>query len=325
VAPLKAARTERRNPRSRGIDRKSTLEVLRILNSEDARVAGAVRRELPAIARAVDAIVAAFRNGGRLIYIGAGTSGRLAMLDATECPPTFGTRPSMVQALIAGGARALNHAAENAEDSLANGAADLSHAAITKRDVVVGISASGTTPYVLGALRLARRRGAVTVGVTSNPRSPLARESRIAIAPVTGPEAITGSTRLKAGTAQKMVLNLLSTAAMVRIGRVYDNWMVQVALTNNKLRQRGARILEDAAGVSASTAAHTLRQSGNSLPVALIMLKTGAGARQARQALAAADGDIREALARLGGLSDKQSRLHAPRRSGTARASSTRK
>ncbi|MGA8014131.1 MAG: N-acetylmuramic acid 6-phosphate etherase [Candidatus Acidiferrales bacterium] len=293
---MKAARTEQRNPRSRGLDRKSTLEILRALNREDATVALAVRRELPQIARSVDAITKALRHGGTLFYIGAGTSGRLAVLDAAECPPTFGTPPGMVRAIIAGGERALRHAIEGAEDSAANGARDLRRAGVSRRDVVVGIAASGTTAYVLGALDFARRRGAVTVGLTSNPRSPVARKARISIAPDTGPEAVAGSTRLKAGTAQKMVLNLLSTAAMVRLGRVYENWMVHVALTNQKLRRRGARILEEAAGVSLSAAEHVLRQSGHNLPVALVMLKTGASAPDARRRLAETSGNVRSAL-----------------------------
>lgn len=294
---MKTAGTERQNPRSRGLDRKSTLEILRALNREDARVAPAVRRELPSIARAVDAIAKSLQSGGRLFYVGAGTSGRLAVLDAAECPPTFGTSPRMVQAIIAGGARALRHAAEDAEDSAADGARDLRRTGVKRNDVVVGLSASGTTPYVLGALDFAKRRGLMTIGVTANPRSPLARRARIAIAPDTGPEAIAGSTRLKAGTAQKLVLNLLSTAAMVRLGRIYDNWMVHVALTNQKLRQRGARVLEEAAGVSASAAKHALRQAGHDLPTALVMLKTGTSARDARGWLAAEEGHVRQALA----------------------------
>jgi N-acetylmuramic acid 6-phosphate etherase len=293
---LKTDRTEQQNSRSRGLDRKSTLDILRTLNHEDARVAPAVRRELPKIARAVDAIAKAFWSGGRLFYVGAGTSGRLAVLDAAECPPTFGTPPKMVQAIIAGGAAALRHAAEGAEDSAPNGARDLRRAGLRQNDIVVGLSASGTTPYVLGALDFAKRHDLMTIGVTANPRSPLARRARIAIAPDTGPEAIAGSTRLKAGTAQKLVLNLLSSAAMVRLGRVYENWMVHVALTNQKLRRRGARVLEEATGVSASAAEHALRQAGHDLPAALVMLKTGASARDARQWLAATGGNVRQAL-----------------------------
>lgn len=294
---MKPSKTEQRNSRSRGLDRKSTLEILRVLNREDARVALAVRRELSVIARAVDAIVKAFRRGGRLFYVGAGTSGRLAVLDAAECPPTFGTPPRMVQAIIAGGSRALRRAAEDAEDSAADGARDLRRVAVGRRDVVVGLSASGTTPYVLGALDFARRCGAVTVGVTSNRQSPLARLASIAIAPDTGPEAVAGSTRLKAGTAQKLVLNLLSTAAMVRFGRVYENWMVHVALTNRKLRRRGAGILEEAAGVGASAAEHALRRAGHDLPAAIVMLKTGATPGDARRWLAATGGNVRDAIA----------------------------
>jgi N-acetylmuramic acid 6-phosphate etherase len=294
---LKQAKTEQRNPRSRGLDEKSALEILSILNREDARVAPAVKRALPKIARAVEAIVKALLSGGRLIYVGAGTSGRLAVLDAAECPPTFGTSPKMVYAIIAGGPKAIQHAVEGAEDSAAQGARDVARAKVSQRDVVVGIAASGTTPYVLGALKLAQRRGAVTVGVTSNAHSPLARLARIAIVPDTGPEAIAGSTRLKAGTAQKMVLNLLSTASMVRAGRIYENWMVHVALTNQKLRRRGARILEEAAGLDASAAEHALRHAGHDLPAALVMLKTGASLREAKSILAKSGGNVRQALA----------------------------
>jgi N-acetylmuramic acid 6-phosphate etherase len=293
---LKLAGTEKTNPRSRGLDKKSTLEILRVLNREDQRVALAVEKQLPAIARAVDAIVKSFERGGKLFYVGAGTSGRLAVLDAAECPPTFGTAPRMVQALIAGGARAVRGAVEGTEDSATNGARDLAEAALAKDDVVVGLAASGTTPYVLGALDFARRHGAVTIGVTSNPRSILARRAKIAIVPDTGPEAIAGSTRLKAGTAQKMVLNLLSTTAMVRLGRVYENWMVYVALANQKLRRRGARILEEAAGVSASVAARALRQTGHDLPAALVMLKSGTTARESKRLLANYEGNVRRAL-----------------------------
>lgn len=293
---MKASKTEQRNPRTRGLDRKSTLEILRVLNAEDARVAAAVRRELPKIARAVDAIIESLRSGGRLFYVGAGTSGRLAVLDAAECPPTFGTSPKLVQAIIAGGSRAVRGAVEGAEDSAKNGARDLRKAGVKRGDVVVGLAASGTTPYVIGAMQFAKKRGAITVGVTSNRISPLAHVANIAVAPDTGPEAISGSTRLKAGTAQKMVLNLLSTASMVRLGRVYENWMVYVALTNQKLRQRGARILQEASGATVSAAQQTLRQSQHNLPVALVMLKTGINVRDARQCLQQSGGNVRQAL-----------------------------
>ena len=275
----------------------STLEILRVMNREDARVPLAVRRQLSRISRAVDAIARAFELGGRLLYVGAGTSGRLAVLDASEIPPTFGTPRKMAEAIIAGGPHAIRFAAEGAEDSVKNGARDLARAGVSARDVVVGIAASGTTPYVLGAIRYAKQRGAVTVGVTSNKRSPLARLVRIAIAPDTGPEIIGGSTRMKAGTAQKLVLNMLSTAAMVRFGRTYENWMMHMRLTNQKLQRRGAKILEQAAGVSASQAQHTLRLARHALPVAFVMLKTGASAAESRRRLARASGNIREALA----------------------------
>jgi N-acetylmuramic acid 6-phosphate etherase len=294
--PLKPAKTEQQNPRSRGLDRKSTIDILRILNGEDARVASAVRRELPRIAMAADAVVKAISDGGRLIYIGAGTSGRMAVLDAAECPPTFGTDPSMVQAIIAGGERALRFATEDAEDSSKAGALDFGRAEISRHDIVVGISASGSTPYVLGAITFAKKRGIATVGITSNGGSLLAKLADIPIVVDTGPEAVTGSTRLKAGTAQKMVLNLLSTAVMVRTGRVYDNWMIHVALTNAKLKRRGAQILQDAAGVDASTAEHALRKAKHKLPVALIMLRAGVNALDATEALAAAKGNVREAF-----------------------------
>lgn len=305
---MKHPKTEQLNPRSRGLDTKSTLEILRLINREDATVAAAVRRELPRIARAVDAIAAAFRNGGRLFYIGAGSSGRMAFLDAAECPPTFGTPRKMVQAILAGGTKAMERAVEGAEDSARNGARDLARVKFTRCDVAVGIAASGTTPYVLGAMQYARKKGAVTVGITSNARSPLAHLARISITPDTGPEVVAGSTRMKAGTAQKMVLNMLSTTSMARLGKVYENWMVQMALTNNKLRRRGARILAEAAGVSASKAQQTLRLSGHELPVALVMLKTGTNARAARQRLAEAGESVRKAIASTGTVAARSSR-----------------
>ena len=293
-------KTEQRNPRSRGLDRLSALQVVRVMNQEDASVPLAVRRELPRIARGVDAITRAFQRGGRLIYAGAGTSGRLAVLDASEIPPTFGTPRKLVEAIIAGGPHAVRFASEGAEDSVRNGARDLARAGVTSRDVVVGIAASGTTPFVLGAIRYAKKKGAFTIGVTSNKRSPLARLVRVAIAPDTGPEIVAGSTRLKAGTAQKLVLNMLSTASMVRLGRTYENWMMHMRLTNTKLYRRGAWILEQAAGVSASQAEHALRLARHALPVAFVMLKTGANAAEARRWLAQSRGNIRLALGAAG-------------------------
>jgi N-acetylmuramic acid 6-phosphate etherase len=275
----------------------STSGILRAIHREDATVARAVARAIPAIARAVNAIVAALNRGGRVFYVGAGTSGRLATLDAVEIPPTFGTPARKVQAVIAGGRRALTHAVEGAEDNEAQGARDLAARRLTRNDAVIGITASGATPYVLGALGYARRQGAVVIGITSNPRTPVTRLAPISIVTETGPEAITGSTRMKAGTAQKMVLNMLSTTVMTRLGRVYDNWMIGVALTNRKLKQRGLRILAEASGSSVAEATRALRQSGHDLRAALIMLKSSVDARTARRLLRRAGGGLRAALA----------------------------
>jgi N-acetylmuramic acid 6-phosphate etherase len=288
--------TEQRNPRTRGLDRLTTQKLLRVLNREDATVPRAVAREIPAISRAVETLVSALRSGGRVFYVGAGTSGRLATLDASEIPPTFGVPSTLFQPIIAGGRRALWTAVEGAEDSAAAGARDLSARRVTRRDAVIGIAASGSTPYVLGALAKARRAGAATIGITANRHSPLAKSVKILIAPDTGPEALTGSTRLKAGTAQKLVLNMLSTATMVRLGRVYDNWMIGVALTNKKLQQRGLRILEQATGASVSDAARALRQAGHGPCIALIMLKKNVSAAEAARRLRASHGNVREAL-----------------------------
>lgn len=296
---MKQLKTEQRNPRTRGLDLKNSLGIVRALNQEDATVARAVRRELPAIARAVDAVVASMQQGGTLFYVGAGTSGRLAVLDAAEIPPTFGISRKWVRALIAGGRRALENAVEGAEDSPANGAKDLQKAGLKKGDVVVGIAASGTTPYVLGALAAARQAGATVVGITSNKKSPLSRAADIKIAPNTGQEAVAGSTRLKAGTSQKMVLNLLSTAVMVRLGRVYENWMIHLTLTNEKLERRATRILREATGASASTAAHALRQTAHDLPAAIVMLKSGVNAADAKSELTRQRGNARLAIESL--------------------------
>ncbi len=288
--------TEQPNRRSRGLDRKSTLALLRLLNREDRRVPAAVARAIPAIARAVDAIVHTFESGGRLIYAGAGTSGRLGALDAAECPPTFGVSPSQVRAVLAGGRRALDHAVEGAEDSAPQGARDLAALRLGPKDVVVGLAASGTTPYVAGALRHARRSGATTVLVTTNPRPPLARLAQIVIVADVGPEALAGSTRLKSGTAQKLVLNMLTTAAMARLGRVYDNRMVYVALTNSKLRRRGLRLLAETAGVAEPIARRALARAQGNLPAALVMLKTGVNFKEAQHRLAHAKGHVRRAI-----------------------------
>jgi N-acetylmuramic acid 6-phosphate etherase len=292
----KQKQTEKRNPRTRGIAAKSAIEILKAIHREDATVTNAVAAALPAIARAVTAIEHVLQNGGRLFYVGAGTSGRLAVLDAAELPPTFGTLPRIVQAIIAGGRRALTHAAEDTEDNRAQGARDLAERGVSQNDAVVGISASGSTPYVLGALEFARRQDALTVGITSNPGAPITKTAKINIVTPTGPEVITGSTRMKAGTAQKMVLSMLSTATMIRLGRVYDNWMIGVALTNRKLQARGLRILQEASGASVADATRALRQSGYKMDVALIMLKTGLSASEAKRRLRNAKGSVRKTL-----------------------------
>jgi N-acetylmuramic acid 6-phosphate etherase len=295
-AVREARTTEHRLRSSRHLDRMSSLAIVRLMNREDRRVAIAVQRELPAIARAVDAIVSAIHKGGRLIYVGAGTSGRLAVLDASECPPTFGTSPDLVQAIIAGGRRAIVSAVEGAEDSSSNGVRDLREKKLSGRDVVVGIAASGTTPYVLGAIKYARKVGAATIAVTCNREAPLSRLADIAIATTVGPEVLTGSTRLKAGAAQKMVLNMLSTAAMVRLGHVYENLMIDVALTNEKLTGRALRILAEASGKDVSSAKRALRQSKHNMRLALVMLKRGITAHEASEQLSQAHGNLQLAL-----------------------------
>jgi N-acetylmuramic acid 6-phosphate etherase len=288
--------TEQRNAASKNLDRMTATEIVRLMNREDRKVAAAVGREIPAIARAVDAIAKGMRNGGRLIYVGAGSSGRMAVLDAAECPPTFGISSKRVQALIAGGRRAVTGAVEGAEDSVRNAERDLREKKLTRNDVVAGISASGTTPYVLGAMKYARKKGATTIAVTSNRRMPLARLAKILIAPAVGPEVLTGSSRLKAGTAQKMVLNMLSTAVMVQLGHVYQNLMIDMALKNQKLYDRGRRILAEASGMDLSAAEHALRAAGHNLQVALVMLKRGVQAGGAKRLLARTGGNLRRAL-----------------------------
>src|SRR5216110_277995 len=288
--------TEQRNAASRNLDGMTAVEIVRLMNREDRKVAVGVGREIPAIARAVDAIVSGMRKGGRLIYVGAGSSGRMGVLDAAECPPTFGTSPKLVQALIAGGRRAITRAVEGAEDSARNGERDLRAKRLSRNDVVVGIAASGTTPYVLGALKYARRRGATTVAVTSNLRMPVGRLAKIVIAPEVGPEELTGSTRLNAGTSQKMVLNMLSTAVMARLGHVYENLMIDVVITNEKVAERALRILAEASGKRVSAAEHALRAAGHDMRVALVILKRGVGAREAKKLIAETRGDLRKAL-----------------------------
>jgi N-acetylmuramic acid 6-phosphate etherase len=288
--------TELRNPASRNLDRMTALQIVRLMNREDRKVAAAVGRELPSIARAVDAIVARMQTGGRLIYVGAGSSGRIAVVDASECPPTFGTSPGLVRALIAGGKKAMTKPVEGAEDSRANAVHDLKRLKLAAADSVVGIAASGSTPYVVAAVAFAKKRRALTIGLSSNRNSLLGKSAAIAITPQVGPEVLTGSTRLKSGTAQKMVRNMLSTAVMMRLGHGYDNLMIDLALTNQKLRHRVKRILMASSGKDLSAVEHALRQSEHNLRLALIMLKRGLTAEKAKRQLAAAKGDLRRAL-----------------------------
>ena len=296
LKPKERRGTEQRNAASKNLDRMTAREIVELMNREDRKVAAAVGREIPAIARAVDAIVAGIRKGGRLIYVGAGSSGRMGVLDAAECPPTFGISPMLVQALIAGGVRAITRAVEGAEDSERNGARDLRAMRLTRKDVVVGIAASGTTPYVVGALKFARGRGAMTIALTSNLRMPVGRLAKIVISAEVGPEVLTGSTRLKAGTSQKMVLNMLSTAVMARLGHVYENLMIDMMLTNEKLADRALRILAEASGKKLSAAGHALRAAGHDMRVALVMLKTEVEAREAKSLISRAGGNLRRAL-----------------------------
>ena len=297
--PKESRLTEQRNPASKNLDRMTAREIVKLMNHEDRKVAIAVGREIPAIARAVDAIVAGIRNGGRLIYVGAGSSGRMAVLDAAECQPTFGTPPELVQALIAGGGRAITQAVEGAEDDVRRAEHELRSRKLARNDVVVGVTASGTTPYVLAALKFARRQGATTVAITSNRKMPVARLAKIAIAAEVGPEVLTGSTRMKAGTAQKMVLNMLSTAVMARLGHVYENLMIDVVLTNEKVAKRALRILAEASGKSVSAAEHALRAAGHNMRVALVMLKMGMDAQDAKSRLVQAKGNLRVALGEM--------------------------
>jgi N-acetylmuramic acid 6-phosphate etherase len=294
---LSRLKTEQTNRASVNLDLRSSLEIARIINSEDAKVAGAVKRALPQIAKAIDLIATSLSRGGRLIYVGAGTSGRIAALDAVECPPTFSTRPNAVQFVMAGGRKALASAAETNEDSRASGEREIAKKKPGKNDVVVGIAASGRTPFTVAAIEQARRSGADTVAVTCNRNSPLEKAADLAIVTEVGPEVVSGSTRMKAGTAQKMVLNTLSTGAMVRLGFVYGNLMVNVRPRNKKLRERTMTIVERESKIRRKDARRALKSSGNSVAVALVMLKTKVGRTQAQNALRAVGGNVRRAIA----------------------------
>lgn len=296
MEPLEHLTTERENDKSVGLDEMSPLEIVTLMNEEDQTVAKAVKQALPAIADAVEAIVASLKAGGRLIYVGAGTSGRLGVLDASELPPTFGVDPDMAVALLAGGRDAVFKAKEGAEDDAEAGERDLQRIRLEARDAVVGISASGRTPYVIGALKYAKRIGVKAIALSCNRPSRMSSIADVAIEVVTGPEVLTGSTRLKAGTAQKMVLNMLSTAAMVRMGKTYKNLMVDVKPTNEKLVDRARRILMKATGVSYEEADKALKAADHQVKVALVMIQTGSTAEEARARLEAADGFVRAAV-----------------------------
>ncbi|MFS8086427.1 MAG: N-acetylmuramic acid 6-phosphate etherase, partial [Acidobacteriota bacterium] len=287
------------NPRTVQISSLPTEEILRLMNEEDARVPGAVGQSLPSVTRAVDLIVARLRQGGRLFYLGTGTSGRLGVLDAAEIPPTFGVPAEMIQSIIAGGYEACYRAVEASEDDAAAGAHDLDARGFTKKDAVIGIAASGRTPYTVGALQHARELGALTVAITCVPASPITAAAEVSIVPVVGPEVIAGSTRLKAGTAQKLVLNMISTATMIRLGYVSGNRMTNVQTRNSKLRARAERILMLESGIDELSAKAFLQDAGGDLPVALVMAGTGCGLIEAKQALVAASGVVRKAVEAL--------------------------
>jgi N-acetylmuramic acid 6-phosphate etherase len=297
LTKLNRLSTEQPNSAAKNLDQKSSLEIARIINAQDAKVAAAVKRALPQIARGIDLIAKALKRGGRLIYVGAGTSGRLGALDASECPPTFNTDPKTVQFVIAGGTKALYSATEASEDSRELGEREMAKKKPGKKDVVVGIAASGRTPFTIAAVEYARRHGAKTIAVTCNAASPLEKAAHVAILAEVGPEVVAGSSRMKAGTAQKMILNMLSSGAMTRLGYVYGNLMINVHVKNYKLHERGLTILQQAAGVTREAAEQALKDSRDNVPVALVMLNANIDRVQAARALKSARGHVRQAIA----------------------------
>ena len=288
--------TEARNPASADLDRLSTIDFVRLVNGEDAKLASAVADQAQEIATAIDLIADSLAGGGRLIYVGAGTSGRLGVLDASECPPTFSTDPGQVVGLIAGGSKALQRAVEGAEDSPEQGASDLRDINLSQRDVVVGIAASGHTPYVIGALNFAREVGAGTVGLSCNPGCPVSEKAEIGIAVAVGPEVLSGSTRMKAGTATKMVLNMLTTGAMVKLGKTYGNLMVDLQATNSKLVQRSIGIVQQLTDLSEADARELLEACGGELKTSIVCHRLEVSVDAARAKLEAVDGRLRQAL-----------------------------
>ncbi len=288
--------TETSNVASEGFDTKSALEIARIVNHEDAKVATAVRKALPEIAIVIDIVARSLRDGGRLIYVGAGSSGRIAALDASECPPSYSTLPSQVQYIMAGGPKALASASDVNEDSPEIGQRDIARRRPTRKDIVIGVSASGSTPYVIGAVEYARARGAITATITCNVNTPLAEVSDNTIVVEVGPEVVSGSTRMKAGTAQKMVCNMITTGAMTRLGYVYDNLMVNVHMKNAKLVERGIRMLMRLCGLDRDAAIRTIKSAGKSIPIAVVMLKANVDKMEAVRRLAKSDGNVRLAI-----------------------------
>ena len=289
--------TEQRNPKSSEIDAKSTLEILKIINDEDKTVPYAVEKELPYIEQAVEIIVDALKNGGRLLYFGAGTSGRLGIIDASECPPTFGTPYGKIDGYIAGGKNAMFRAQEGAEDYEENGAKDILSAKVSPKDVVCGIAASRRTPYVVGAIKKAKELGAKTLFVTCNPRENFnIREVDVAVCPYVGPEVIMGSTRMKSGTAQKLVLNMLTTTAMIRMGKIYENMMIDLQMTNKKLVERSKKIVMTITGIDYDKASEFLKKADGHVKTALVMIKAGIEAEEAKERLSKADGFVRKAI-----------------------------
>lgn len=288
--------TEQRNPNSMHVDSLSALEIVQLMNDEDKQVPLAIEKCLPQIAQAVECIVAAFQQGGRLVYIGAGTSGRLGVLDASECPPTFGVSPEMVKGIIAGGERALRHPIEGAEDSKSQAVVDLQTIQFSSKDVLVGIAASGRTPYVIGALEYAKSLGSVTASIASNPNSAMANIVDIAIDTVVGPEVLTGSSRLKSGTAQKLVLNMLTTASMILMGKCYQNLMVDVQASNEKLKARAIRIVMQATDCDKALAEETLKQADQNAKLAIMMILSGLERAQAEALLEKHQGKLQLAL-----------------------------
>jgi N-acetylmuramic acid 6-phosphate etherase len=292
--------TERRNPRSVDIDLFPTERVLKIINAEDALIAGAVAAVIPEIAKLVDVAVLSIRSGGHVIYVGAGTSGRIAITDAAEIPPTFSAPAEWVQAVIAGGTKSFAKAMEGAEDDREKAAIDLKSKKLTEKDLVIGIAAAGTTPYTLAALEFAKSKGAKTAAIVCSENSPMSKIADSTLHLAVGAEIITGSTRMKAGTAQKMVLNMISTATMIRLGMTYSNWMINVSMTNEKLRERGKHMLQEILGVKPNDAEKLVEASGANLKVAVIMGATGCDRKEAEKRLTAANGNLRDVVAHLG-------------------------